>query len=84
MDWRAHGECLTEDPELFFPVGRGGPALLQAQEAKQVCARCDVRETCLAWALETGQGEGIWGGRDEDERRAMRRSRAGDRIAVPG
>ncbi len=73
MDWRAYGECLAEDPELFFPVGRGEPAIAQAEAAKLVCGRCRVRETCLAWALETGQSDGVWGGRDQDERRAMRR-----------
>lgn len=43
--------CLTEDPELFFPIGNTGPALLQIEEAKKVCRRCTVREQCLAWAL---------------------------------
>ncbi len=75
MDWRAFGECLNEDPELFFPVGRGGPAIAQAEDAKLVCGRCEVREACLAWAVDTGQDEGVWGGMDPDERRVLRRSR---------
>lgn len=75
MDWRADGMCLDADPELFFPVGRGGPAAAQAREAKKVCDGCAVRETCLLWALETGQDAGVWGGLDEDERRALRRAR---------
>ena len=52
MDWRHNAACLTEDPELFFPIGNTGPALAQIERAKQVCARCEVREQCLAWALE--------------------------------
>jgi WhiB family redox-sensing transcriptional regulator len=32
-----------------------------------------VIEPCLAWALETGQDAGVWGGLSEDERRAMKR-----------
>ena len=82
MDWRHRAECLTEDPELFFPVGTTGPALAQVEEAKKVCRRCEVREECLRWALEAGQDHGVWGGMSEDERRAMKRraSRAWLRI----
>ena len=73
MDWRHRAECLTEDHELFFPVGTTGPALAQVEEAKKVCRRCEVREECLRWALEAGQDHGVWGGMSEDERRAMKR-----------
>ena len=48
MDWRHRSACLDEDPELFFPIGNTGPAILQIEEAKQVCRRCEVREQCLA------------------------------------
>lgn len=73
MDWRHRAACRDEDPELFFPIGNTGPALLQVEEAKAVCRRCEVIEPCLAWALETGQDAGVWGGLSEDERRAMKR-----------
>ncbi|WP_409239389.1 WhiB family transcriptional regulator [Streptomyces sp. PA5.6] len=76
MDWRHHAVCREEDPELFFPIGNTGPALLQIEEAKAVCRYCPVMEQCLQWALETGQEEGVWGGLSEDERRAMRRRAA--------
>lgn len=72
-DWRSAAECTTEEPELFFPTGTSGPARLQIEEAKQVCRRCEVREQCLSWALETGQDWGVWGGMSEDERRAFKR-----------
>ena len=76
MDWRHNAACLTEDPELFFPIGNTGPALAQIERAKQVCARCEVREQCLAWALEAGQDHGVWGGMSEEERRAIKRRKS--------
>jgi WhiB family redox-sensing transcriptional regulator len=38
-------------------------------------------ETCLAWALESGQDAGVWGGMSEDERRALKRRNARARRA---
>jgi WhiB family redox-sensing transcriptional regulator len=76
MDWRHRAICRDEDPELFFPVGNSGPALLQIAEAKAVCQRCPVTSECLAWALETGQDAGVWGAMSEDERRSLKRRRA--------
>lgn len=72
-DWRHRAACLDEDPELFFPVGNAGPAVLQTERAKAVCGRCPVRAECLRWALESGQENGVWGGLSEDERRALNR-----------
>ena len=37
MDWRHRAACRDEDPELFFPIGNTGPALLQIEEARAVC-----------------------------------------------
>jgi WhiB family redox-sensing transcriptional regulator len=73
VDWRSRGACRDEDPELFFPVGNSGPALLQIEQAKEVCRRCDVVDACLQWALDTGQDAGVCGGMSEDERRLTRR-----------
>ena len=76
MDWRHIAACRDEDPELFFPLGNTGPALLQIEEAKSVCRLCPVREDCLQFALESGQDAGVWGGLSEDERRALKRRNA--------
>ena len=73
MNWRHHAACREVDPELFFPIGNTGPALLQIDEAKQVCGRCSVQEPCLQWAVDSGQDAGVWGGLSEDERRAYKR-----------
>ncbi|WP_405533244.1 WhiB family transcriptional regulator [Streptomyces avidinii] len=76
MNWRQEAACRWEDPDLFFPVGSSGPALIQIEEAKAVCHRCPVMENCLQWALEGGQDLGVCGGMSEDERRAVKRRTA--------
>ena len=73
MDWRDRAACLDEDPELFFPIGNTGPAILQIEEAKAVCRRCTVVDVCLKWAIESGQDAGVWGGLTELERRELKR-----------
>lgn len=65
--------CREEDPDLFFPIGSTGPALVQTEDAKAVCRSCPVRQECLRWALDNGQDAGVWGGLDETERRALKR-----------
>jgi WhiB family redox-sensing transcriptional regulator len=79
VDWRDRAACREEDPDLFFPVGTTGPALLQIQEAKAVCRTCAVQQPCLEWALTSGQEAGVWGGLDEDQRRALKRRAARER-----
>lgn len=74
MDWRHEAACRDEDPELFFPIGNVGPALLQIDEAKRVCRSCSVADSCLRWAMDTCQESGVWGGMSEDDRRLVRRS----------
>jgi WhiB family transcriptional regulator, redox-sensing transcriptional regulator len=83
MDWRNRAACLDLDPELWFPVGSTGPAVEQTERAKAVCAGCDVVADCLAWAMETGQSDGIWGCKTADERRVLRRARRPRRLRRP-
>src|ERR1700731_657193 len=88
MDWRHEAACREVDPELFFPIGNSGPALLQIDEAKQVCRRCSVMDECLRWAIDSGQDAGVWGGMSEAERRALKRRtirlRAGAQVCPAG
>lgn len=72
-DWRKDAICRDTDPDLFFPVGTTGNALVQIQKAKDVCGECPANRDCLEFALETNQDSGIWGGTSEEERRKMRR-----------
>ncbi len=77
----ASRSLCDEDPQLFFPVGSTGMAADQIQQAKAVCP---VRSPCLTFALTSNQEFGVWGGRDEDERRHLRRQwRAGVANAEP-
>ena len=74
--WQQRAACKDEDPELFFPLGNTGPALLQIEEARAVCRRCEVVDQCLQWALEQKDVDGVWGAMSEDERRALKRQSA--------
>ncbi len=69
--WQMFANCLSTDPDLFFPE-RGA----STKEAKAVCQGCVVREDCLEYALAEGEKFGIWGGLSERERRRIRRQRA--------
>ncbi len=64
--WRQRAACRGTDLDLFFPE-RGEPA----GPARQVCARCPVRQTCLEYALINRITHGIWGGLTERERRPL-------------
>ena len=75
--WRREAACRDTNPELFFPVGTTGTALVQIDRARQVCGECEVRSECLDFALETNQDSGVWGGLSEEERRVIRRQRLG-------
>lgn len=78
--WSADAACREADPDLFYAEGDTGTALLETAEAKRFCARCPVREPCLAEALERGERHGVWGGLDTAERRTVTR-RARERAA---
>jgi WhiB family redox-sensing transcriptional regulator len=75
VDWLRRARCIGIDPELFFPVGSTGQALVQIEAAKAVCGVCPVRIDCLEWSLATGQESGVWGGASEEERRDLRKAR---------
>ena len=75
LSWRQHASCAHLDTNVFFPVGLTGSAIEQTNLAKTICNDCPVAKQCLEFALRTLQDYGVWGGRTEDERRAIRRSR---------
>ena len=64
--WRLRAACHGTDLDLFYPE-RGQ----SAGPARQVCARCPVRQPCLEYALSNRITSGIWGGQTERERRPL-------------
>ncbi len=71
-NWREGAACLRldEGEVNFFPDPEDVAAIATA---KAVCATCPVAEECLAYAIETNQSEGIWGGTTPKERARLRR-----------
>lgn len=74
-DFREFAACRGLDVDVFFPMGRpGSPGFeRRAASARAVCAGCPVRARCLAFALAAGLDDGIFGGLDPAQRRAVRR-----------
>jgi WhiB family redox-sensing transcriptional regulator len=74
LAWRRNAACRGLDPEIFYPS-----IDVEAEEAfddaKAVCTVCTVRETCLEFALQVREKEGVWGGATEKERRRILRQR---------
>ncbi|WP_375503523.1 WhiB family transcriptional regulator [uncultured Jatrophihabitans sp.] len=82
-DWPERAACNGLDTDIFFPVGRGAHAARLAERARVICRQCPVAQRCADVAIEQGL-PGIWGGLDEQERRALRRGRSttGQRVAT--
>jgi WhiB family redox-sensing transcriptional regulator len=68
--WIEKGRCAEVDPELWFP-----PKGYSDKEAKAICAECEIRERCLAYAIEADEEHGVWGGLNRAERIRLRRMR---------
>jgi WhiB family redox-sensing transcriptional regulator len=70
LAWRNHAACRGVDAGLFYPMSEE-----EAEEARAICRGCTVRETCLDYALNHREADGVWGGATERERRRMLRQR---------
>lgn len=69
-EWMDRAACVETDPDLFFPEKNASTFA-----AKRVCASCDVREQCLAFALRNDESHGIFGGLSGNERRRLKKGR---------
>jgi WhiB family transcriptional regulator, redox-sensing transcriptional regulator len=79
IDWRNYAACRDVDPDLFFPLGTVGASLPQIEQAKRVCRTCLVSQSCLSWALDSGDS-GVWGGTTDEERRGRGQSRTEEAV----
>ncbi|QAU07207.1 WhiB family transcription factor [Gordonia phage Asapag] len=70
--WHIDAPCSQADADAWFPEKGESTA-----NAKRVCMGCDVRTTCLEWALEHKEKFGVWGGLSELERRHLLKERRG-------
>jgi WhiB family redox-sensing transcriptional regulator len=67
--WQDQAACAGMGTTLFFS-GKGDNRWVA--EAKAMCARCDVVEECLQWAIDTGSRHGVFGGLTPRERQGMK------------
>lgn len=68
--WREGAACMDRTDVDFFAVPDDSE---DVAKAKAVCAACVVFDDCLAFAIETNQPDGIWGGHTTAERIRLRR-----------
>ena len=77
--WRDGAACRDQDPDLFFGIDGERAVIRELREknATNFCkAYCSVMLACRAWAIQSGQEAGVWGGLGEDERRTAKRREA--------
>lgn len=69
--WTADALCTQVDHDTFFPEQGASN-----QTAKATCARCEVSDACLSYALEHVDLHGIWAGTTVKDRERLRRGAA--------
>lgn len=67
-EWMQRRACSVGTAELFFEKQE---SQIQVDRAKAICARCEVVQQCLDYAVENHEREGIWGGLRPTERRKL-------------
>ncbi len=78
LEWTADSACAGQTKLFFAPPGERPEArAVRENQARAICAGCDVLVECREWARENRE-YGFWGGESEDERHA-----AGSRLIAP-
>lgn len=79
--WMEQAACLGQSHLFFGPVREREDARLQREaRARDVCLSCPALEDCRAYARRTAE-VGFWGGENDEERTAARRSRVAQPLA---
>ncbi len=70
FNWRDFSSCRNSDPNQFAPLDGSELTPEQQAAAKAVCVLCEVKLSCLNYAIATRADTGIWGGLNYEERLA--------------
>ena len=76
--WMEKGECRKHSTDLdarkrLTKMFYGERNKTETLAAKRMCAKCEVKEECLQYALDAPHDNGIWGGTTPRERFKIRR-----------
>lgn len=79
--WRNSASCVRVcndypqdySPNDWFPNTVGRSDDFVPKKVQAVCEQCSVRLPCLAYAIQTRDEEGIWGGRSQRSIRQISR-----------
>jgi WhiB family redox-sensing transcriptional regulator len=72
--WQPRAACRGPQAVVFFPPShaeRKEERLARERAAKAICRTCVVQQECLEYALRIREPHGIWGGRNEVERKQL-------------
>ncbi len=72
--WQDKAACRGPQADLFFPPSyaeRKDERTLREGRAKAICSTCVVLGDCLSYAVSIREPHGIWGGKNENERRDL-------------
>jgi WhiB family redox-sensing transcriptional regulator len=70
LGWQELARCAEVAGDIFFPE-KGE----SASPAKTICRGCEVRQSCLEYALRHDERFGVYGGLSERERRKLKQER---------
>ncbi len=74
-DWQVKAACRgPQGTAMFFPPSnfeRKDEKEEREARAKAICRGCLVQKACLEYAISIKELHGIWGGTNENERKAL-------------
>ena len=65
VSWMENGKCAGMETDFFFPSKGDNVA---SDAARAVCNMCEVKQTCLNWAMTNEIWHGVWGGLTGNQR----------------